>query len=604
MKKILILTLMCISIAYIFAAAQSMRNVASNGVFDGDWEKVFDPIKLKDVDSLYFFTNLADFNIEYTELWNDYTYESEVKLFEELPLGIAFKNPYKDNMRHSLFFRFRKTRTPEYLADGYSGEFEKYTTTYSDLTGDGVYDIKRKTHIEESGDMENESLFAIDFNTNIKLEELNLGIKLSSWSEKEEDDNLRYYRMGIQDFGNYGIIFGSTYNDDNNYTLTELYNLDEDEYYLKTMEKGDYSQVYENTINKIEVSVENEHYSILDDSNLRLDFGIEMSSNLGIDNDYKYNASYEEIVVRDTLVKTGNVSDRYKYSVDQSRNDFYLGATIKKYLDESFAGEKGFWETGFTTGLISGDREQIDEDHMIVEEKVDSLLSEEYTQVTTSDELSYVKESGDLTGFHIGAHFLTNLPLNKYAMFGAGGYYNYSNTCGDYDYINKFERDELYQEGALFNTQNEFIVTERAHVKADKQTIIRQSVLEIPVALEMKVPEDHTTSNDGFGIRNFVFRLGSTFTFVSTEIESTYDVKESNPGLTITENGIGEISESHASENTLISRKGIQNTNESNKIFSAGIGYKHSNNLSIDFGGNYNRDTKEYFMGISFTVKK
>ena len=42
--------------------------------------------------------------------------------------------------------RFRNNETPEYLGNGNTGEYEEYVTTYEDVTGDDIYDIKTITH--------------------------------------------------------------------------------------------------------------------------------------------------------------------------------------------------------------------------------------------------------------------------------------------------------------------------------------------------------------------------------------------------------------------------------------------------------------------------
>ena len=605
MKKLITIIIgLCLTLSFAFAdEPQSMRDVASNGVFSDAWEDVFDPIKLKGIDRFYFFTNFADFNLEYNDMYGDITTNSETKFFEEFPAGIAFTNPFLKNLKHSFFVRLRKNETPEYLGDGNTGVFEEYVTTYEDVTGDDIYDIKTITHNKESDFAENDKLFDFIWNNNIQLGSLNCGLKFSSFKSKDELDNSQSY-LGDYDFGNYGVINGFNLGDNQNEMYKEFYELEEENYYFRYSEEGDFSTKIEDDQKKFQLSFEKNNNLLVNDSSLRFDFGLDMHKNLSRDTNDEYNASYEEIILADTLVNSGNITETYNRKIERKENDFYFSTTLKKYLDSSFDNEKGFWETSFNVGYIVGEKEDSWQNHLVSEEKIDSLNSVEYTYIEITDNLSNTDESGDISGVHFGSHFLMNLPLNDYSIFGFGGYYNYSNITGNYDYTSEILNIGSYQIGSSIDTDVEYTQTETEYLSADKQSIISTSKFRIPIALELKIPEDHTSQNDGFGLRNFVFRIGSTFLYNVTKTENTYDVIEKNPNLTITEYGDGTISENHDAENELNSNKEIINRVESSKIFSTGIGYNHSDNLSIDLGGYYNYKTENYLVGVSFTISR
>ncbi|NQT65024.1 MAG: hypothetical protein HQ554_02485, partial [FCB group bacterium] len=382
------------------------------------------------------------------------------------------------------------------------------------------------------------------------------------------------------------------------------YELEEENYYFRYSEKGDFSTKIEDNQKKFQLSLEKDNNLLVNNSSLRFDIGFDMHQNLSRDTNDEYNATYEEIIIADTLINSGSITETYTRKIERKENDFHFSSTLKKYLESSFDGTKGFWETGINAGFIFGEREDSWQNHLISEEKVDSLNSTEYTYIEIADNLTNTDESGDIAGVHFGSHFLMNLPLNNFSIFGFGGYYNYSNTCGNYDYESEILNIETYQIGSSIDTDIEYTQTETEFLSADKQTIISTSNFRIPIALELKIPEDHTSQNDGFGIRNFVFRLGSTFLYNVTKTENTYDVIEKNPNLVITEYGDGTISENHDATNELNSNKEIINRVESSKIFSTGIGYNHSDNLSIDLGGYYNYKTENYLVGISFTISR
>ena len=604
MKKTVTLLMLCFAISFIFAdEPQSMRDVASNGIFSDAWEDMFDPIKLKGIDQFYFFTNFADFNLEYNDMYGDITENSETKFFEELPAGIAFTNPFLKNLKHSFFVRFRNNKTPEYLGNGDTGEFEEYVTTYEDVTGDDIYDIKTITHNKEIDYAENDKLFDFIWNNNIQLGNMNCGLKFSSFTSKEELDNSQSY-LGDYDFGNYGLINGFGWGDNQKEMYKEFYELEEESYNFRYSEKGDFSTKIENDQKKFQFSIEKENNLLINDSFLRFDIEMDMHQNLSRDTNDEYNATYEEIILADTLVNSGNISETFNRKIERKENDFHFSTTLKKYLESSFNGKKGFWKTGVNFGYIFGEKNDYWQNHLISEEKVDSLNSVEYTFIEATDNLSNSEENGDISGIHFGSHFLMNLPLNDYSIFGFGGYYNFSNTCGNYDYTSEILNVESYQIGSSIDTENEYTQTETEFLSADKQTIISASNFRIPIAIELKIPEDHTSQNDGFGIRNFVFRIGSTFVYHVTKTENTYDDIEKNPNLIMTEYGDGSISENHDAENELNSNKEIINRAESSKIFSTGIGYNHSDNLSIDLGGYYNYKTEHYLVGISFTISR
>ena len=83
----------------------------------------------------------------------------------------------------------------------------------------------------------------------------------------------------------------------------------------------------------------------------------------------------------------------------------------------------------------------------------------------------------------------------------------------------------------------------------------------LPIALEFKMPDSDISPNDAFGLRNFVFRLGSTFILSSEYMENTYNIVENLPNFVVTEYGNGTYNEVHESENTFTSEKTITKRN-------------------------------------------
>ena len=608
MKKILTIILVSFALSVftmsLFAEdPQSMRAVATDNVFSGTWEDVYDPIDLGDINKFFFFTNLSDFNGEYNSLGDDLTPISRVKFLEKLPLGVAFENPFKENLKHAFFVRFHKNLSPSYSGQGYYGENEEFETEYMDVTGDDIYDIKVITHNENDNYYGDESSFDFIWNNNYTYGDYTMGLKLSSTSANSEIDDSSS-QMGSYEFSNYDFQNGFYWGENSQGTTMEFYELDSEEYYLKLREDGDFSTTIKDNQKKVQFSMERENDFLVANTLLRYDLGLNTRRNASRDTDDDYYASYEEISLEDSISSTGVYEQNYTRRIKLNTNDLYLALQLKKDLPKAYEGRKFFWETGVTAGYIFGDRENYSSRTTEIEkEYINAPSSGIYVSDFSSFE-DIVDESGDISGAHFDTHFLVNLPLNDYAAFGFGSYFNYSSTTGNYDYESEIMNLSVYQQGEEVDDMYDYTRTQQEHAKADKQSITNNSEFRVPIALEFRIPEAHTSNNDGFGLRNFVFRVGSTFQMTRHYIEDTYNSVERVPSQIITEYGDGSLSEAHDDSILLESSKNIRETIESTKRFSGGIGYQHSENVSIDLGGFYNYDTDHYYVGLSFTINK
>ena len=607
MKKILTTILLSLVVIFIFAdEPESMRSIATNGVFTDTWEDVYDPISLKSIDKFYFFTNFADFSIEYNENFGEISDNSETKFFQEFPFGIAFTNPFKENLKHAFFVRFSNTLTPGIEDFGNIdniSEYEESNTIYGDIDNDGIFDVRSIVYSKEENYQDNDKLFDFIWNNNIEWENSNLGFKFALFSFKNEIDNAQI-DLGQSNFGNYGFLDGLSYGSNQLDEHNEIYNIDEDEYTNKFTEKGEFSTVIENKEMNFMVSLERDSDFLVEDNTMRYDLGFDITKDLSRDTDDYYHGSYETIVLRDTLIETGSITDTYKRKINMQSNDIYFATTLNKEIDSKYNGERGFWEVAMSAGYTFGDKENLWQTHLVSEEKRDSLNSLEYTILEQQDHLRSWDENGDFSSLHFSSYFLMNLPLNNYANFGYGITYNFANTVGNYDVEDETHKIDIEQMGPSIDTENEYTRTETEYFLGEMESIVNNSEFIIPVALEFKIPNNHTSSNDGFGLRNFLFRLGSTFVYDYTSTENTYTDIDSQINFSITEYGDGTVEEDHIASNELSSNKEITTEATSSKIFTAGIGYEHSDNVSIDLGGKYNYNTEDYFLGLSFTISK
>jgi len=120
------------------------------------------------------------------------------------------------------------------------------------------------------------------------------------------------------------------------------------------------------------------------------------------------------------------------------------------------------------------------------------------------------------------------------------------------------------------------------------------------VGLEFRMPKDDLTENDPFSLRNFSFRIGTTFISSHTIINDKHKITDSHPQITTTAYGNENVN-IDINDNYYTSTPIRTQNIKGKKQFSAGIGYRHSENLQIDLGGYGGEEVS--FVGISFTVK-
>jgi len=597
MKKYILILIVCLLFVLAFAEEpSSMRSIATDNIFQGAWEDIFDPIDLSKIDDFYFFTNFADFSLKYNDEFGDISENSETRFLEQFPAGVAFTNPFVKDLKHSFFIRYQHNLSPDVLSNGAQGDYEEYVTTYSDITGDDVFDIKRIRYEHEISNLEDNNVFDFITAHSMKVGSMCLGLKFSSFNSEEEIDRAQ------SNLGSYSNGFLVDQGDIQTDYYEEEYELEAENYFSKETMKSDFSTKIGNKENRILLSLAKPMFT---DSSIRFNLGWNGHQDISRDTNDKVSASFENIVEENVYVENTDIEETYKQKIEIKDNDIYIGARYKNELESSFLGEKGYWETGFNVGMNSGEVEESwsrDYTYLAINDSID--VNSEYLTNHSENNHNSMDESGDLTAVHFDAYCMMNLPLNEYCAFGFGGFLGIAEASKELDYKAEVNNVESFMIGSDIDTVDDYTQTETEMLTADKQSITKTTRFRVPIALEFKIPTSQTTSMDGFGLRNFVFRIGSTFMLTDTETENTYDVIEHKLNYVITEYGNGYNTEYHNGTTTLNSRKEIIKRIESRKKYSAGIGYKHSENVNIDLGGYYNYDSEDYFLGLSFTIKR
>ena len=598
MRKYFLLFIV-LSLALCLSAQQpkSMRNIATDGIFTADWDYIFNPIYLGLSDSVYFFTNMSDFSYKYNDMLDDVNESSETSFLEELPLGIAFNNPFLKNMRHAFYVRFMNNLTP----DPEIAETESYTTYYEDSDGDDLYDHKTITYDYKIDNEEDKQHLDFIWNNHYKFDNWNLGFKFSSFYICENFDDASI-EMGSNDFDPLNYLEGVNNGDNNLDYYKEFYDLEENELYYHITETGDFNTEISDNQKKLLLSVDFENDFLIRDSRLCFNLGYDYHKDLSKEVNDNYSASYSYIYA-DSLADTGSINDSNNIEQVVNQNHVYLSSRLKKGLETSYGKYTGFYEFVLSGGMISGDSEK-SSNRTISSEKVQNDTIPENVVTDEYYDNSFTNEEGEHTGFDLKSHFRMNLPLNNYAIFGLACYYSYTYLNYQLDYTDQYENISTTTIGPAFDDEFDVTCSSTEFLTAEKESIKQNSCLRIPIALEFKIDDDHLSKFDVFSLRNFVYRIGTTFIYNTQNIENTYNNVEHHPNFSITEYGDGTVYEGHDAENTLNSEKTITKSSESLKRFSAGIGYKHSDNVRIDLASYYDCNTEEFYFGLSFTIKK
>ncbi|MDO9576351.1 MAG: hypothetical protein Q7J16_00525 [Candidatus Cloacimonadales bacterium] len=602
MKKII--ALIFVLGLFILNFAQEPVSIRSNSlanIIDDNWDLIYDPIELGFIEGTYFFTNLADFNTCYRDNNGDWEEQNE-SFLTELPLGLSFQNPLKENFKHSFLLRLRESKESEHVYGG-SGEHEEMSAHYYDVDGDGLYDMKQlQTKKYTNYDISKRLGFV--FNNSFIFGSTTLGFKFSYDKQNNEDDEAKS-DMGIWNFGGYldGVELGDYGFEETttNYLLVDEYS----DYDFS--EEGDFLTKTENSHIKYNFAIMRKFTISAKETEFRLDFMHQRLVTGKVETDDDYSGNYTEITESDSLsnyvVKTGNITDAYTMSQDESGNKSQMELSIKTVFDKRVERKNdGFWKLGIVYGLTSGDYDFADDRQLATEQNMDYASTSNTDFIQEVSNHQYTNDIGDYKGSNFIFYGKFNIPYDEIINFGFGTFCDYRVVERETDYIEDEINISEYTEGSSFNDENDYIITETSKLTADRTFEKQIYQMRIPVGLEFRMPKKDLTDFDTFGLRNFSFRIGTTYFYTKTIINDIKQVTDSCPLTTITEYGDGEV-EINIDDNYYRSTSDHTEDIVGMKRFSGGIGYHHSENLQIDIGGYIDDNWKNSLIGISFSIK-
>jgi hypothetical protein len=296
--------------------------------------------------------------------------------------------------------------------------------------------------------------------------------------------------------------------------------------------------------------------------------------------------------------ETGIITETYNELINGNGSVHKLGGSVKSVFDPRDERKNdGFWQAGAMLGTSLGDYESSSGNHF------EGTINRVYSDSTNSDwsetytKQEIISDAGDYKGSSLDIFGRLQIPIGETINFGIGGYFNYHKTTRSTDYNS--ETNEITE--ILYNYEHyDYKLTNHSKLIADRTYESIYSGYKIPVGLEFRMPKDDLSQHDSFSLRNFSFRIGTTFFSTRTIINDKHQITESLPYTTTYESGDGNVTIDI--DNNHFTSTSIRTENiKGKKRFSAGIGYRHSENLQIDLGG-YG-DEEDFFVGISFTVK-
>ncbi len=173
----------------------------------------------------------------------------------------------------------------------------------------------------------------------------------------------------------------------------------------------------------------------------------------------------------------------------------------------------------------------------------------------------------------------------------------------DLENKNEYLRNEIYQRGTSAEENEDFVLYSNSTSIYKISKTINDLNITIPIGIEFRLPKNDLSDHDAFSLRNFCFRIGTCYNhrFYNTDSREKFVNSTNYERINY---GDGIMTVGTPDQINLTVRKINNDLSESTKRFTAGIGYQHSENLSIDLGGYMDSNKDNYYIGAMFTLKK
>ena len=594
-KTILLATIFILGLSTVANAQEpiSFRSNALGGIVNDDLDLVYDPIELQFVEGIRLYTNLSNLTSSGEQLFGNIA-------DDEFLFGVSSQNPLLKFLWHSALVRFQNSETSNSVGidsdlDGYTDIYGNGTlideyTAYMDSDYDGLFDLKQIFSQEKSNFTIDDS-YSFILNNSFKLWILAMGVKLSM-------GNAAYTgNTAYDDLGSGNNVLSEVDWDDPTFSRSVTTHLFEDGYDdLIWSETGNFNSETKVSNTNMDVSA----MVNLWDFEMRADVAFYLKQTLSdVDDGYSGQYEYFEPEITD-YNNDYSETDSYILKTDEDGGGVVLGGSARYTFDEQDERKNdGFWKVEVSADFGSYDYiGSTSSQFSSTEAYFDGLNTNNTDFVKTNSEHSSTTDNGTkkTSAFTINGRLY--IPLDENVQFGIGAFLNKSTKNRETNYTESLNDVLDYDYTDTDYNENDYLTTETSQLSADRNFEILRTIFACPAGLEYRTGKENKWS----------LRFGSIFTMTNQTINDAKQITGSEPHVTETEYGDGDI-DIDFDDNIYESTSEHTRTTSSSTVFTYGLGYNPMENLQIDVLGflDYEAsilDAEFYkYLRISLTMK-
>jgi hypothetical protein len=593
---------MTLSIILLFAASialaqapQSFRSTATGGTIDDNLDLSFDPIELRFIEGMHFYTNLSNLTSSTERLLSNVS-------DGEFMFGVALPNPWVSNLWTAVGYRMRNTETSNYITfdpDWNFGNMAQETgfgmlnytyNAFIDTDGDGDWDLEERA-FQEFTDYATDDSYSFSLNNSYLTDMGTFGALINRSSQVMTGDQSSAVSLGSGS-GPLGTYAAGSQTFTRSITDRDISGVTE--YDISSLsESGAFetTRTISNTTANLAFMTEWNQYELRGDGG----FNAETDLTEGSDRYHGEVANYNPGI--NDFIDTYEETDSFEEKQNEEGSVFRLGGSIRETFQQGATRlNDGFWQAGVNMQFGGCDYEASDDSRFTSEEiyfdGADTLVVD-YTRNISSSELTSDKGSTD--DFSFGFWTVYNRQFGDNLTFGFGAGWNYNSVSRSTDYIVDFSRTTNYIHDDV--NLNDWVRYETESFGADRTWEKTTTSFNCPVGLEYRTGKKN----------QWAWRCGSRFTRTSTvttddlqaidsesverRVRTEYD--DGTETLTVSDNLYGS------------SKEEIHNT-LSNTNFYYGMGYSPTANLQIDmiyiFAGGFDFIDSDFFQDLRISI--
>ena len=580
------------------ATPVSFRSQALGGTVFDDLDLVYDPVEIRYVDGIRLYTNLSNLGSGEEQVLNGVS-------DNEFLFGASGRNLWAGNLWTSFLVRYQNARSSDAVLidrdlDGLTdlfetGSFRDIYTAFLDLTGNGLYDIKRAIDQTKTNFSRNRTQLLTLNNSVLLRDAWTIGLKITLGKLSSQSTTA----STLLGSGS-GPLLGATPGSPAFSLNFDLFTVQDNFRNFNQGELGDFLTRSERDFTRIDMALMRPVY-LVRPLEVRADLGFRLE-NFQTDNFNRYSGSYDNF-----SSQIEGFTDHYE-EIDQSvagmqedGNALSLALSVKQVFKRARERRNdGFWQVrlGVSRYDFNYESRNLNSFNSLDSyfDGSDTLNIDLYdSQVETNN----TNDLGDGNRNRLFMAAVINLPLNDNVTFGLGTQIAFSELERSTRYQEAFSNVRDFQ---LLDTlgANDLLTTTTRGLNARRTYQLDEYRFSFPVGIEYRFTRS----------RNWSLRFGSIFSYWRTTENDALTVTDAQPLTVVTETGDGDVQTARF-DNTYQSTSSQRKEGLSETVFLYGLGYTPTENLQIDLLGFLGRtdgqgiiDT-DFFrqLRFSFTLK-